>query len=123
MLGTRVDCSSRFSRLRSLLLFGTVALAACGTGEQEVSNTDVQDSASQKASALTTEVGSQTTPERRSDGSKDPSAGSCCWGHCNGSGAFKLAGVRSGCREAVVNTCHYYGWAFNPDGDAWWGAC
>jgi len=55
--------------------------------------------------------------------SANNSAGRCCWGHCNSSGAFYSTDVSAGCRDWVVAVCHYAGSAFNPSGDAWWGSC
>lgn len=91
-----------------------ITIAACGSTEIPDDDSTV-DAEIGTAEAIPEEIGEAD--------SEVNGAGQCCWGHCSNTGPFCGYSVAENCREWVVATCHSWGAAFNPNGDAWWGSC
>ena len=87
-------------------LGGGVILSGCAAETVE------QDSPGEEAHHAPTDVA-------------DPANGNvqCCWGHCTSSQPFVRPEVWTGCRDKIVDVCHYHGYHYHPNGDAWWGTC
>lgn len=105
----------RISSLSFALLSSFASLTGCVTGPESPGPTDEREP---EQISISEDGTDEPAPEPQTS-----AGGNCCWGRCNNTGYFKLSGVSQDCRQAVVNTCHYFGYDFNPNGDALWAAC
>ncbi|HEY0484337.1 MAG TPA: hypothetical protein VGD37_42750 [Kofleriaceae bacterium] len=108
-----------------MVLCAAAAAAASGCADTDKSSDDSLIKAVEAAGGVYVGEVPQASFPPKGGISQVNERGLCCWGHCNASNAFENLSISSGCREWVVAVCHNANppQPFNPNGDAWWGAC